>query len=160
MYIIHDLHNYTVMPWQFTYITLWQSYITLLPSRYIAITSLNNNNRYITRNNYVILLLRSGYITPLLACLCWVVLCSRRDSLLCVPSCVNWVAPLRTHQPPIFEANWGVVILRSIVDPAVPLLNVISRPQFSKVRSVMSTILPSSISLLSRLVVGISSASR
>ena len=56
----------------------------------------------------------------------------------------------RTHQSPIFEARRGAAIVRSIIDPLAPRLNLNSLPKFQTIRSFLPTISPIKIPLLSR----------
>ena len=56
----------------------------------------------------------------------------------------------RTHQSPILEARRGAAIVRSIIDPPAPRLNVSSLPRFNTIRSFLATISPTKIPLLSK----------
>ena len=56
----------------------------------------------------------------------------------------------RTHESPILEARRGAAIVRSIIDPPAPRLNVKSLPRFNTIRSFLATISPTKIPLLSK----------
>ena len=85
---------------------------------------------------------------------------------LAAPSRIHWVTPfldaklnalmvtqcyyIEDYQSPILEAIRGAAILRSIIDPPAPRLNVISLPRFNTIRSFLATISSTKIPLLSR----------
>ena len=56
----------------------------------------------------------------------------------------------RTDQSLILETRRGAAIVRSIIDPPAPRLNVNSPPWFKTIRSLLATISPTTIPLLSR----------
>ena len=56
----------------------------------------------------------------------------------------------RTHQSPILEARRGAAIVRSIIDPPAPRLNVRSLPRFNTISSFLAIISLTKIPLLSR----------